>query len=95
MKLVLASKSPRRKEILSMVTPDFTVKVSDADENVEEGVDIYKIPELLAIKKAQTIEAEKDEIIIGCDTVVICENELLGKPKDKKDAIRMLSGTTH
>lgn len=98
MKLVLASKSPRRKEILSMVTPDFTVKVSDADESVEEGVDIYKIPELLAIKKAQTIEAEKDEIIIGCDTVVICENELLGKPKDKKDAIRMLkmlSGTTH
>lgn len=98
MKLVLASKSPRRREILSMVTEDFTVKVSDTDETIEEGVDIYKIPELLATKKAEAIEAKEDEIIIGCDTVVIYKNEILGKPKDKDDAKRMLkllSGTTH
>ncbi|MBO5339188.1 MAG: septum formation protein Maf [Clostridia bacterium] len=98
MKLVLASKSPRRREILSMVTADFTVKISDADETIEKGLDIYKIPELLARKKAETIEAKNDEIIIGCDTVVIYENEILGKPKDKDDAKRMLkllSGTTH
>lgn len=98
MKLILASKSPRRREILSMVTEEFTVKVSNADESVEKGIDLYKIPELLASKKAQAIMAENDDVIIGCDTVVIYENELLGKPRDKKDAkrmLRLLSGTTH
>ena len=98
MKLVLASKSPRRREILSMVTTDFEVRVSDADESYENGTDLYKIPELLALKKAEAVKAEKDEIIIGCDTVVIYGNELLGKPKDKEDAkrmLRLLSGTTH
>ena len=98
MKLVLASKSPRRREILSMVTKDFEVRVSDADESYEKGMDLYKIPELLALKKAEAISGGNDEIIIGCDTVVIYKNELLGKPKDKNDAkrmLRLLSGTTH
>ena len=98
MKLILASKSPRRKEILSMVTKDFEVRVSDADESYDKGMDLYKIPELLAKRKAEAVKAEKDEIIIGCDTVVIYGNELLGKPKDKEDAkrmLRLLSGTTH
>lgn len=98
MKLVLASKSPRRREILSMVTTDFEVRVSDADESYENGTDLYKIPELLALKKAEAVISAQDEVIIGCDTVVIYERELLGKPKDKEDAkrmLRLLSGTTH
>ncbi len=98
MKLVLASKSPRRREILSMVTGDFSVRVSDADETVEKGIDLYKIPEILSKKKALAVESQPDEIIIGCDTVVIYESELLGKPSSKADAkrmLRLLSGTTH
>ena len=98
MELVLASKSPRRKEILSMVTSKFSVRVSGADESVEGVNDLYEIPRILAERKADAISMCDGEIIIGCDTVVIYENELLGKPKDKADAIRMLkllSGTTH
>ncbi|MBQ8545447.1 MAG: septum formation protein Maf [Clostridia bacterium] len=98
MKLVLASKSPRRKEILSMVTSNFSVRVSGADESVDSVKDLYEIPKILAERKAEAVSLNDDEIIIGCDTVVIYENELLGKPNDKADAIRMLkllSGTTH
>lgn len=98
MKLVLASKSPRRREILSMVTDDFEVRVSEADESYKEGINLYEIPALLARRKAEAVMSSEDEIVIGCDTVVIYENELLGKPKDKDDAkrmLRLLSGTTH
>ena len=99
MKLVLASKSPRRKEILSMVTKDFEIRVSDADEAIEDCVSPFEIPRLLAIKKAEAVSLEENEIIIGCDTIVISpDNEIMGKPKDNDDAIRMLkklSDTAH
>lgn len=91
MKLVLASKSPRRKEILSMVTSDFLVRVSGADENVSSDIDLFEVPAQLAKIKAEAVALYEDEVIIGCDTVVIYENEILGKPRDKDDAIRMLS----
>lgn len=98
MKLVLASKSPRRKEILSMVTSDFLVRVSGAEENISSDIDIFEVPAQLAKIKAEAVMLNEDEVIIGCDTVVIYENEILGKPKDKNDAIRMLkalSGNEH
>lgn len=98
MELVLASKSPRRKEILSMVTSNFSVRVSGADESTEGVTNLYDIPRILAERKADATQICGDEIIIGCDTVVIYGDELLGKPRDKADAIRMLkllSGTTH
>ena len=98
-KIVLASKSPRRKEILSMVTSDFEVRVSDADETVDSSIDIFDVPKHLAEIKANAVSYNNGEIIIGCDTIVISpDNEIMGKPKDKNDAIRMLkklSGTTH
>ena len=98
MKLILGSKSPRRKEILSMVTKDFSVCVSDCDESYEDSTPLCQVPQLLATKKAEAIEINDEEIVIGCDTVVVYDNELMGKPKDKNDAVRMLkalSGTTH
>lgn len=99
MKIVLASKSPRRKEILSMVTDDFEVRVSNADESIEKDVSPFEIPRLLAIKKAEAVALNEDEIIIGCDTIVISpDGEIMGKPKDNNDAIRMLeklSDTMH
>lgn len=98
MKLVLGSKSPRRREILSMVTDGFSVRVSDCDESYEDGTPLFQVPQILAERKALAIPIEQDEIIIGCDTVVIYGDELMGKPSDKADAVRMLkklSRTTH
>ena len=98
MKLILGSKSPRRREILGMVTNDFSVRVSDCDESYISEMPLCQVPRILAERKASAISLEEDEVVIGCDTVVIYENELMGKPQDKADAVRMLkklSGTTH
>ena len=98
MKLVLGSKSPRRREILGMVTKNFEVRVSDCDESYGSDTPLNTVPKILAERKALAIPMAKDEIIIGCDTVVIYGGELMGKPCDKADAVRMLkklSGTTH
>ena len=99
MRIILASKSPRRKEILSMVTTDFEIRVSDADETIEDGVSPFEVPRLLAIIKAEAVALNENETIIGCDTIVISpDGEIMGKPKDDSDAIRMLkklSNTTH
>ncbi len=98
-KIILASKSPRRKEILSMVASDFEIRVSDADETIEDGVSPFEVPRHLAEIKANAVSYNDGEIIIGCDTIVISpDKEIMGKPKDKNDAVRMLkklSGTTH
>lgn len=98
MKIILGSKSPRRREILGMVTDNFEVRVSDADESYSDDIPLQAVPELLARKKAEAISTQGDEILICCDTVVIYENNLLGKPKDENEAIsmlQMLSGTEH
>lgn len=98
MKLVLGSKSPRRRQILSMVTEDFSVRVSDCDESYDSGTPLCEVPKILAERKALALHMEMDEIIIGCDTVVVYDGELMGKPRDKSDAVRMLkklNGTTH
>ena len=75
------------------------IRVSEADETIEKGVSAFDIPRLLAIKKAQCVSLNDDEIIIGCDTIVISpDGEIMGKPRDDTDAIRMLrklSNTTH
>lgn len=97
-KLVLASASPRRREILSTLKVPFEVRVSNADENIQTKENVYDIPKILAERKALAIEMRDDEIIIGCDTVVIFENEIFGKPKNRENSIKMLetfSGKSH
>lgn len=98
MRVVLASASPRRKEILSMVCSNFEIRVSNADEKYDKDTPHCDVPSLLAKIKAEAVPLYGDEIIIGCDTVVICDNEIMGKPRDRADAIRMLtaySGREH
>ncbi len=99
MEIILASKSPRRKEILSMVLRDFEIRVSDADETIDNDVSPFDVPRLLALKKADNVSINDSEIILGCDTIVIShDGEIMGKPRDDSDAVRMLkklSGTTH
>lgn len=99
--VVLASASPRRRELLSMLGIDFTVKpLTDVDESYPETLSAVDVPLYLAEKKcnasAKILEANK--LIITADTVVICNDTVLGKPKDESEAramLQMLSGKTH
>jgi septum formation protein len=91
-KIVLASASPRRKEILGSLGVDFTVCVSDADENSDIS-DPEALVRFLSLKKAENvIKKHPDAIVIGADTVVYLEGEgIMGKPKNAADAHRMIS----
>ncbi|MDE6764155.1 MAG: Maf family protein [Oscillospiraceae bacterium] len=99
MNVILASASPRRKELLGYVVPRFDVIPADVDETLPEGVSAEKCAEFLAVKKAEHISVTYPEsVVIGSDTVVIVDGEILGKPADEADAYRMLkrlSGKIH
>lgn len=90
--IILASASPRRQELLSLICDTFTIEASDIDETVTEKIDLETIPEYLAIKKAKHIHNNYyNDIVIGCDTGVFADNRMLGKPTSKEDAHEMLS----
>ncbi|MFA7156468.1 MAG: Maf family protein, partial [Bacilli bacterium] len=97
--IILASKSLRRQELLRLVGLDFKIVESNFDESTIKNVDPQKIPLLEAENKAKVVAKDyENDIVIGADTGVLIENTLLGKPKDKDDAYRMLkmlSGKTH
>ncbi len=106
MRFILASKSPRRKEILETIGLEFDIVTSDADESYEKGTAPQDIVMTLSARKAAAVknallmqgENLSDTVIIAADTVVYAAGEILGKPKDKEDAVRMLtmlSGSTH
>lgn len=101
LKCVLASASERRKELLSRITEDFTIVVSNFDEDsVKFNGDVEEYVKNLADGKAKDVEkrVSDDSIIIAADTIVVMNNKILGKPKDEKDAFKMLkelSGNTH
>lgn len=100
MKIILASASPRRKSLMDVLGLNFEVKVSDCEEKIDINANVEDIVMSLSLQKAQAVakESDKDSIVIGADTVVSYQNEILGKPKDKQDAIRMLTllgGNTH
>lgn len=99
MKTILASASPRRRELLGYVVKEFDVLPSDVDENIPEIVNPENSAEYLAIKKAKAVSSEHmQDIVIGCDTVVILDGEVFGKPVDKTDArimLEKLSGRIH
>lgn len=99
MKIILASASPRRRELLKYAVPEFDVIPADIDETLPADTPAEKSAEYLAVQKAKHIAAlYPDSLVIGSDTVVISEGEILGKPRDEADAARMLkklSGKTH
>ena len=98
MKIVLASGSPRRVELLKTIVPSFTVDKSEVDETPSTNVDVEAAQEI-ALRKAQAVAARHpDATVIGADTTVWLGTQAFGKPKDRADAIRMLTalnGTTH
>lgn len=99
MKVILASGSPRRRELLANVFDEFEVIVSGADEALREGTDVYDAAEELARQKCAAVAKEHpDALTIGADTVVILGGKIFGKPRDARDAqemLRRLSGKTH
>lgn len=95
--LVLASKSPRRKELLSLITKEFIIKSAQADETLPGGISPSDAVLYLSKLKAQPL-ANDEDIIIGADTVVALDDKILGKPADEDDAfimLKSLSGREH
>ncbi|MBR4295352.1 MAG: septum formation protein Maf [Clostridia bacterium] len=106
MKFILASKSPRRKEILENLGLDFEIVTSEADESYEKGTEPSEVVMLLSAKKAAAVKNKlldegrdlSDTVIIAADTIVYGGGEILGKPIDRYDSERMLtmlSDSTH
>lgn len=92
-KVILASNSPRRKELLAGLNIDFEVRViNDIDESYPPDLDIYDVAEYIACKKAEVYKADlaNDELLITADTIVSRFDKILGKPADQEDAIKML-----
>ena len=98
-RIILASKSPRRKELMGLLFPQFEVQASDVDETLPEGVSLGRAVELLALRKGQAVAgAEPDALVIAADTLVTLGSVVLGKPTGREDAARMLrllSGRVH
>lgn len=104
-KIILASASPRRRELVKMLNCDYLCMTADADETIDTAIPALAVQEL-SYRKATAVEKalpdfenlEGVNVIIGADTVVVCDGEIMGKPHDKDDAFRMLkklSGKSH
>ena len=99
MKIILASNSPRRKELLAGLGFDYEVRtLQGLDESYPEGLSMEEIPQYISRKKAEAYELKEEELLITADTIVYLDGEVLGKPADEaeaKEMLRKLSGRTH
>ena len=98
MQLILASASPRRRELLSLFGIPFTIRVADIDETMDPGKSPFEEVGRVSRAKALAVPAEKEDIVIAADTIVVCEGRVLGKPHDEAEAkamLRLLSGRDH
>lgn len=91
MQLILASGSPRRKELLSLFHIPFTVVPADVDETMDPANAPCDEVARLSAKKARAVKREPDDVVIAADTIVVCEGKVLGKPKSEENAYQMLS----
>lgn len=99
MKIVLASNSPRRRELLKGLDIDFKVEVTGGiAEDYPDDLPVEQVPQYIAREKAAAYKVVDDEVLVTADTIVVLDGEIMGKPKDAADARRMLhelSGRTH
>ena len=98
MNVILASQSPRRKELLGLFHIPFVVRVSDADETMDPGRPAAEQVGLVSRRKAEAVSRDAGDVVIAADTIVVCDGQILGKPRDQADAFRMLrllSGRDH
>ena len=98
-KIVLASRSPRRKQMLDQIGLQFEIRESEYEEDMSAKSDPYELVKFLALNKARDVAKHYDDtIIIGADTVVVLDNEVIGKPKDREEIrglLRKFSGREH
>lgn len=99
--IILASQSPRRRELLARLVPEFDVHPADVDETMIPNCTPKQNVEQLARRKACAViqqQADPNALVIAADTIVVCDDAILGKPASQADAVRMLhmlSGRTH
>lgn len=98
MKIILASQSPRRKELLELMGLTFTIKAADIDETMTPGADPAREVGRVSRRKALAVDAGEDELVIAADTIVVCQGKILGKPHSAAEAeemLTLLSGRDH
>ena len=98
MSLILASASPRRKELLTLFGIPFVIRAADIDETMDPGKAPYDEVGRLSLEKARAVPREEDDIVIAADTIVVCQGRVLGKPRSEEEArdiLRLLSGRDH
>mgnify|MGYP002508351268 CR=1 FL=1 len=98
MNVILASQSPRRKELMGLFHIPFIIRVSDADETMDPNASPAEQVALVSRRKAEAVPREADDVVIAADTIVVCEGNVLGKPRDEAEAtamLRLLSGRDH
>ncbi len=98
MKIILASNSPRRKQLLSEQGVEFSVIPSTESENIDTNLPPIKYAETLSYLKAKSVYEKHKNIVIGADTIVVFNDKIIGKPKNEQDAIatlKQLSNNTH
>ena len=98
MNLILASQSPRRRELLGFFRIPFTVRVADIDETMNPCASAYSEVARVSHLKALAVKREPEDVVIAADTIVVCQGKVLGKPRSKEEAVEMLtllSGRDH
>ena len=91
MNIILASQSPRRKELMGLYRIPFLIRVADIDETMDPGKPADEEVARVSRLKAQAVPRQADDLVIAADTIVVCDGQVLGKPRDEADAFRMLS----
>ena len=91
MNLILASQSPRRRELLGLTGLDFVVRVADIDEPMDPARDPREEVARVSRMKAMAVARKPEDVVVAADTIVVCEGQVLGKPHSEDDAFRMLS----
>ncbi len=98
MQLILASASPRRRELLGLFQVPFVIRVADIDETMDEGLSPFDEVGRVSRAKALAVQREESDIVIAADTIVVCGGKVLGKPRSEEEAramLRLLSGRDH
>ena len=91
MNLILASQSPRRRELLGLTGLEFVVRAADIDETMDPGKAPFDEVARVSRLKAEAVARKPEDVVIAADTIVVCGGEVLGKPRNEADAFRILS----
>ena len=98
MQLILASASPRRKELMQLYGIPFVIRAADIDETMDKSGDPAEEVAAVSRRKALAVRREPEDVVVAADTIVVCQGKILGKPRTQEEAagmLRLLSGRDH